>query len=120
MVHDGGTQRTSSVCNGRWTTTQAPVLCHHPVGGLPWTWPCSPCVDRPSIMFHICCDVMHHTLPNASRLTNHPTTMSCRRPDLEKPIVLRTSRFSRVRKVRWVRAILCVDGLPTVWCAGSR
>jgi predicted site-specific integrase-resolvase len=26
---DGGMQPTSSFCNGRWTTTQAPILCHH-------------------------------------------------------------------------------------------
>ena len=38
-------------------------------------------------------------MPNSSRFTNNPITRSCSRNDLEKQLVFRTQRFSRVRNV---------------------
>jgi hypothetical protein len=51
-------------------------------------------------MFRICCFRFHTTIPNSSRLTNNPITLSWSRIDWETPLVLRMSRFRLVRKVR--------------------
>jgi hypothetical protein len=54
-------------------------------------------------MFQICTSPIQSVNPNSYRLTNNPITMSCIWMDLEKQIVLRVSRFIRVRKVRGFR-----------------
>jgi hypothetical protein len=76
--------------------------------------------DIHKVMFQICCYRFHTNVPNSSRLTNNPITISCRRIDLETQMGFRTKRFSQVRTVRCFRSIFCVCVLPTVWCSGSR
>ena len=85
-----------------------------------WYWLADLCTHEGMVMFQMCCFLIHNTMPNSSRLTNNPITISCSSIDFEKPMVFRINRFSLVRKVRCFRSIFCVCIFPTVCCSGFR
>ena len=58
--------------------------------------------------------------PNSYRLMKSPSTRSCMRSVFEKPIVRRTNRLIRVRRLMCLLSIVCVLAFPTSCCAASR